>query len=413
MFSRMSRRPAALVVLLALSAVASAQCVNGTNAALAFSGGQIVTFPSPPAGSVDGFGDFTLEAWVRIDPAAPAGWEEFLAKWGVGASYLFRITPSGALDFYGHFSGAFENFVGGSNLRNGAWHHCVITRSTPIFSMYVDGAQVGTWIGTANAMSASTSADLSIGGRHQAGSLSVNGSLAVDGHVDEVRIWNIHRTLGDVNATRFSVLTGSEPGLKAYWRLNDGAGQTVTNSATATGAALNGTLGVGSFAFIDDPTWSFGVTAPITQCNPGTGQANAATASLKVNGVGQLGVAGIFPVSIPTTGPAANRVTLTWSGPANAPLLLLAGAPAVNTLSLPCVGSLDLSLVGLTIPGDWFTSPFPLNYLFILDAAGKNESSFTVPASLLGSPWLSIQGAVFDAGCAGVPYKLTAAFTLS
>ena len=230
------------------------------------------------------------------------------------------------------------------------------------------------------------------------------------GVMDELRIWNVARTLAEINSTRFSVLNGNEPGLRGYWRFNEGAGQTVANSATATGSALNGTLGLNSNSELTDPTWSFATSAPILYCAPSTGQANSPASSLRVNGVGAIGVQGPFHIQIPTSGPAANRVTLTWAGPPNMPLFLAAGTLQTNTAIVPCAGSIDLALT-YTIVGDFFTSPFPLNYLFLLDASGQAETTFTVPASVLGTPWVSLQGAVPNVSCA-IPLTLTAAFEL-
>ncbi len=50
-----------------------------------------------------------------------------------------------------------------------------------------------------------------------------------DGMIDEFRIWNILRNQTDIQATMFSALTGGESGLMAYWDMNEGSGETVTD----------------------------------------------------------------------------------------------------------------------------------------------------------------------------------------
>ncbi len=65
-----------------------------------------------------------------------------------------------------------------------------------------------------------------------------------NGTLDEVRYWNVERTQNQLIGKASDSLVGNEAGLQAYYRFNDnsfnGAGQTITNYATATGATLNG-----------------------------------------------------------------------------------------------------------------------------------------------------------------------------
>lgn len=64
-----------------------------------------------------------------------------------------------------------------------------------------------------------------------------------NGRINEVRLWNFPRNQTDIAANMNTTLTGNEPGLVAYYKLNEagqGAGITVANSATATGASVNG-----------------------------------------------------------------------------------------------------------------------------------------------------------------------------
>ncbi len=71
------------------------------------------------------------------------------------------------------------------------------------------------------------------------------GAQIYNGTLDEVRYWNVERTQNQLIDKASDSLVGNEAGLKAYYRFNDnninGAGQTITNYATATSATLNGT----------------------------------------------------------------------------------------------------------------------------------------------------------------------------
>ena len=59
------------------------------------------------------------------------------------------------------------------------------------------------------------------------------------GQIDEVRVWNVARTPGDLQANMSHELTGNEAGLAAYYRMSDGSGLTLTDNS---GHGWNGTL---------------------------------------------------------------------------------------------------------------------------------------------------------------------------
>jgi len=59
------------------------------------------------------------------------------------------------------------------------------------------------------------------------------------GALDEVRLWNVARTAGELQGARTLELSGTEPGLVAYWRFNEGAGM---GSADATAGGHTATL---------------------------------------------------------------------------------------------------------------------------------------------------------------------------
>jgi hypothetical protein len=68
------------------------------------------------------------------------------------------------------------------------------------------------------------------------------------GGLDEIRLWNVARTPAEIQASMASELVGTESGLRAYWKLNDGGGGATEDSSPAANV---GTLRNG-------PTWSYG-----------------------------------------------------------------------------------------------------------------------------------------------------------
>jgi hypothetical protein len=73
-----------------------------------------------------------------------------------------------------------------------------------------------------------------------------------DGDIDEVRIWSRARTTAEIQAAMNVELSGPVDGLVAYYQLNDGSGQTVTDSS---GNARNAVLGTTTSVEIQDPLW--------------------------------------------------------------------------------------------------------------------------------------------------------------
>jgi len=60
--------------------------------------------------------------------------------------------------------------------------------------------------------------------------LIFGGSAPLNQDVDEIRIWNVARTAGQILTNMNRSLTGTEPGLVAYWRLDEGSGTNIYDS---------------------------------------------------------------------------------------------------------------------------------------------------------------------------------------
>ncbi|MBL9133133.1 MAG: hypothetical protein JNG86_18125, partial [Verrucomicrobiaceae bacterium] len=116
----------------------------------------------------------------------------------------------------------------------GAWTHWAVVASASgsFMKIYRDGVEVATKTGMDD-FSTSTARSLRIGG---------NTGLFFDGQLDEFRVWNVARTASEIAANRHVPLTGAETGLRLYLKLDETSGTTAVNSATATGAAYDGTL---------------------------------------------------------------------------------------------------------------------------------------------------------------------------
>jgi hypothetical protein len=122
----------------------------------------------------------------------------------------------------------------------GAWHHLAVTYdgrggATAAYgvTIYIDGTAVPlTRISNvAYVAMENLSAPVQIGRESPSWQ-------QFDGALDEIRIWNGVRSAAAIQAFHTAEVTGSEPGLVAYWRFNEGAGASVVDDSPNEYTAL-------------------------------------------------------------------------------------------------------------------------------------------------------------------------------
>jgi hypothetical protein len=123
------------------------------------------------------------------------------------------------------------------------WVHIALVHSDGILRVYKNGVEVGSTLsGTTQQPNTGALPVLHIGG-------IINNSRAdttFRGVIDEVQIWNIARTPAQIADDMIQILSGSETGLKAYYRMSDGSGLTLTDDSIYawTGTLVDGARGV-------------------------------------------------------------------------------------------------------------------------------------------------------------------------
>src|SRR5262249_29697257 len=144
------------------------------------------------------------------------------------------------LDSFGVARADIGNGAGGyyalQNLRvvnDGQWHHlaAVVTSSQGV--LYVDGvagtAQAISGLGLNSARPIIFGNDPCCGGRF------------FSGIIDEVRIWNIALSQTQIKTTMNQTLSVPQPGLIAYWRLDETGNYAIDSSGNGnTGTLVNG-----------------------------------------------------------------------------------------------------------------------------------------------------------------------------
>ena len=141
-------------------------------------------------------------------------------------------------------------FTGNQAALAGGWHHLAVTydgrggaAATAGVTFYVDGVVVPT-TRTNNASYVAMenrTAPLQIGRAGPA-------CQQYNGAIDEIRIWNVVRSQGQIQSQMFFELGDSEPGLVAYWKFNAGVGTT----------AADGSLLVNTATMFNGTTWMSG-----------------------------------------------------------------------------------------------------------------------------------------------------------
>jgi N-acetylneuraminic acid mutarotase len=207
--------------------------------ALTFDGSNDrVSIPYAPAFDYGTNVDFTYEATIKFT-ASQANYAGIIAN-ANGSSPFSQLvivnnklaaevfSPTGSIGVGGGLTGT-------TVLNDGKWHQVamVVTRSTNNIKLYVDG------VVEANVTNACVSGNLNAGVGINIGS-ERSATAFFNGSIDEARIWNTARTSAQLTANANTCLTGTEPGLQAYYNFENGAGSgTLTDVA---GGDNNGTL---------------------------------------------------------------------------------------------------------------------------------------------------------------------------
>jgi len=200
--------------------------------------------------------NLTIEAWIN-PTGAGTGSQLIVNKEG---EYELGITAD-----TGEIIWAFDNVDPDWSWHNtgyfataNEWTHITVTYESGIVKTYANGVLVDTYNGSGSIGDTYTGYnELRIGGRQNAG------NQRFDGMIDEVRLWNNTRTVGEISANMATGLIGNEAGLVGNWRFDEGSGTTVFDrSSSGNDGTLGGIDGVAA-----EPTWKGYVTDENTILN--------------------------------------------------------------------------------------------------------------------------------------------------
>jgi PKD repeat protein len=198
----------------------------------------------------------TLEAWIN-----PADWGE-MPELGFGriidkGHYMLFLCGDGSNTPYNNHSlvfildtenGSFAPNTPAYSLNLNTWQHIAVTYDgSEETHIYINGVeQPLSGIMPSSSIVDNSQNALLIGE-------SPNQGRAFYGLMDEIRIWNTTRTQENITDSMYDYLQGSEYGLAAYWKMNDGFGQLITDHSIY---GNNGRLGNSQMADEADPYWT-------------------------------------------------------------------------------------------------------------------------------------------------------------
>jgi len=177
-------------------------------------------------------GDLTIEMWLK--PTSFSARRNPYEKAYGGEGTITQETD-GKLNFFygtsGTDSNPYQAFNSGTSLVLNEWNHIAIVRDLTNMRLYwyINGVET-------NNVAASYGAAQN-GGK----SVLIGDGYAGNyvGQIDEVRVWKTARSQADIRGTMGKRLIGTETGLVAYYRMDDGTGTTLTDESINN---LDGTL---------------------------------------------------------------------------------------------------------------------------------------------------------------------------
>lgn len=243
---------------LQLSRTVSGQAVVLGNHALQFAGTPnfVVIAPSP---SINIGLNMTIEFWVQTTANyGGSAWHD--AQWILDKDIKGEVKRDWALVIRfgrvvfnnGNPSGSRDQpLYSSTSINDGSWHHIAVTRDTSSgrTTIYIDGHKDVEGVFSADDLS--NTLPLRIGTEDVAPT-----ARAFVGKIDELRLWNTVRSEQEIRSYMTKHLSGSEPGLVGYWRMDEGSGQTIFD---ATPFHNDGQLGSSSNPDDNDPQWASGV----------------------------------------------------------------------------------------------------------------------------------------------------------
>jgi alpha-tubulin suppressor-like RCC1 family protein len=327
-----------------------------------------------------GNANYTIEAWINpsaLGAKGVVGWGNFGATNQCNA---VRLSPTGIINYWWD-----NDIIVPYTFSPNTWYHVAFTFDGTTRKAYINGVLVksdfpaGHFVPNVN--------NFRIG--------STNNGEYFSGGIDEVRIWNTAVSAADILLRKNCELQGTESGLVAYYKFNQGidaatnTGITTLNARKGSNGTLNGFALSGSTS-----NWLAGspittlttpsVSTPVTYCQNATASALTATGTdLKwyTDATGGTGDANAPTPSIETSGTTSYWVTSTNANGCESERakidVVTVDCNNIHTGTSGCYTATLTNVQGNT----WFNFISPSGIIASLNPNGMNLGTVTVEVS--------------------------------
>ncbi len=329
--------------------------------------------------------NITIETWIKFDQVH----SDYVRIIGKGDSanrtYGLWLGTNGKLLFQiWNSAGSGLNLEANTPLQPGVWYHISATRNGNTAKIYINGIEDATTTITVNPQTNTFPLTVGYGNLH----------TWLKGALDEVRVWNVARSLSQIQQGMYNALVGNETGLVAYYDFNQGiAGGNNTSIVSAldrTTNVLHGTLNnftkTGTASnFVGNTAANFAITGAATLCANGTAQYTH-----QVSG-GTWSVTNGANATISATGlltAAANEdITVSYSYIVNGCSFTATRAISINTPAAPVAPAtvnLCQGITGTVLTAS-VTTGNTLQWYTVANGGTASTTAPTPSASTIGS----------------------------
>lgn len=184
-----------------------------------------------PYAALQGTTGVSVEAWIKANTWKTPIYKGTVISSGnnVGQNNGFdlRAAENGTAEFNVSIAGTWVTATSSPMMQLGTWYHVAGVYSGDSIMIYINGILRGLTIYTGG-MVPST-------GLVYIGECPGWTGRTFSGEMDEVRFWNYGRTQSQITSTICSALTGTEPGLVGYWKMDSNSGTTACINSVAGG----------------------------------------------------------------------------------------------------------------------------------------------------------------------------------
>lgn len=188
----------------------------------------------PNESNFDFTNQMTVELWMNSS-VMPQQWDALVVKGD--DSWRLHLNESGTVNFTASGVAPTQEINSTTSITDGNWHHIAATLGGDSIKIYVDGV-----------LETQASASGIINNNIHTvliGNNPIYSGRHYTGHMDDIRIWNVTRSAEQINGSKNCELQGTETGLVAYYKLNQGIdGFDNTTESTVTDATDNENHGI-------------------------------------------------------------------------------------------------------------------------------------------------------------------------